>query len=399
MRRVLAMFAGVAVVVGLFLSPAADAAVRALITENNPEQRSVRVLNYESPGHREDTVGLYKQALAGTPEGVTNLYVMGSSELGVPIEQNPNQWLPSTASDFDMYQSGRGFQQSLYHAIELAAVAGQLPDKKVVLLVSPQWFTPGGIKAGAFESVFSHSAWQAMLANKKLAVDTRKRLIARAGSLMPQLCTVRASCAASPTGAVKEFVDSPYTAFSNRVDALRETYDGTNWRKNVAYTGAWRPGPQSMNAVDWGAQDARAIAVGQSRVTTNAYGMDDGYYGKRIAPYLGKLKGHESKVTYTTSTEYDDLQLFLDVARDLGVEVMLVALPVNGRWSDYTGLPHRESDGFAAKVQGTAQLNQVAITDLTVNAYVPYYFFDTLHLGWRGWLDVTRACWKFASGA
>ncbi len=399
MRRVLALVAGVAVAVGLFLSPAADVAVRALITVNNPQQRSVRVLNYESPGHREDTVGLYKQALAGTPEGVTNLYVMGSSELGAPVEQNPNQWLPSNASDFDMYQSGRGFQQSLYHAIELAAVAGQLPNRKVALLVSPQWFTPGGIKAGAFESVFSHAAWRAMLMNRKLSADTRSRLIARAGQLMPQLCTARASCAATPAGAVKEFVDTPYTAFSNRVDALRETYDGTNWRKGVAYTGPWQPGAQSMNTIDWAAQDAKAVAVGKSRETTNPYGMDDGYYSKRIVPYLTKLKGHESQVTYTSSAEYGDLQLFLDVARDLGVEVMLVALPVNGRWSDYTGLPRREWVGFAAKVQGMAQLNQVQLTDLTVNAYEPYYFFDTLHLGWRGWLDVTRACWKFASGA
>lgn len=399
MRRVLALVAGVAVAVGLFLSPAADAAVRALVTVSNREQRSARVLNYESPGHREDTLGLYKQALAGTPEGVTNLYLMGSSELGVPVEQNPNQWLPKNSSDFDMYQSGRGFQQSLYHAIELAAVGGQLPNRKVALLVSPQWFTPGGIKAGAFESVFSHAAWRAMLSNRMLSADTRHRLIARTGSLMPQLCTARASCASTPAEAAKETIDSPYSAFSNRVEALRETYDGTSWRKAVAYTGAWQPGAGSMATVDWAAQDARAIAVGQTRVTTNPYGMDDGYFGRRIAPYLGKLKGHEARVTYTSSTEYDDLQLFLDVARDLGVEVMLVALPVNGRWSDYTGLPHRESDGFAAKMHRVAQVNQVTLTDLTNNAYEPYYFFDTLHLGWRGWLDVTRACWEFSRGA
>lgn len=399
MRRVLALMAGVAVAIGLFLSPAADAAVRALVTVNNPEKRSVRVLNYESPGHREDTVGLYRTAIAGTPDGVTNLYLMGSSELGVPIEQNPNQWLPKNASDFDLYQSGRGFQQSLYHAIELAAVADKIPNHKVALLVSPQWFTPGGIKAGAFESVFSHAAWRAMLTNKALSVDTRARLVARAGELMPQLCTARASCTSTATGRAKEIIDTPYTAFSNRVDALRETYDGTSWRKAVTYTGPWQPGAQTMRTIDWGAQDVRAVALGQSRVTTNPYGMDDGYYSKRIAPYLGKLKGHEAKVTYTTSREYDDLQLFLDVARDLGVQVMLISLPVNGKWSDFTGLPASESNGFAAHLQRIAKADKVQLTDLTTNAYVPYYFFDTLHLGWRGWLDVTRACWEFASAA
>ena len=90
MRRVFALIAGAVLAMGLFLSPVADIAVRALTTVKNPEQRSVRVLNYESPGHREDPVRLYKQAIAGEPDGVTNLYLMGSSELGMPVDQNPS---------------------------------------------------------------------------------------------------------------------------------------------------------------------------------------------------------------------------------------------------------------------------------------------------------------------
>src|SRR5665811_2241743 len=73
MRRVLALIAGAVLAAGLFLSPAADAAVRGLTTVTHPEQRGVRVLNYESPGHREDPVRLYKQAIAGTPVSYTHL--------------------------------------------------------------------------------------------------------------------------------------------------------------------------------------------------------------------------------------------------------------------------------------------------------------------------------------
>ena len=395
MRRVLALIAGVVLAAGLFLSPAADAAVRLLTTAKNPEQRSVRVLNYESPGHREDTVRLYKQAIAGEPDGVTNLYLMGSSEFGAPVEQNPNVWLPTNASDFDLYQSGRGFQQSLYHAIELAAVAPNLTNNKVALLVSPQWFSRGGIKAGAFESVFSYAAWNAMLANTHLSASTRQRLIARVGELMPQVCSVGASCATTTLGAVQEVINLPYAAFAQRVDELRDTYHGTDYRKAVAYTGAWQPGKQAMAGVDWVSEQAKASATGKGRVT-NPYGLDDSYYAKRILPYLPKLRGRESTVTYTSSSEYGDLQLFLDVAHDLGIDVMLVSLPVNGLWSDYTGLPRAERNGFAAKILSIASTNNVRLTDLTVNAYEPYYFYDTIHLGWRGWLDVTRACWDFA---
>jgi D-alanine transfer protein len=327
---------------------------------------------------------------------VTNLYLMGSSELGVPVDQNPNTWLPTNASDFDLYQSGRGNQQSLYHAIELAAVGPSIATKKVALIVSPQWFVQGGIKAGAFQSVFSHAAWDAMLANPHLSASTRQRLIARVGSLMPQLCTFGASCATTTASEVEEVLDAPYNVFTSRVNTLRDTYKGVDYRKAVTYTGAWQPGRQSMASIDWAAADANATATGQLKVGRNPYNMEDAYFQKRIVPQLDRLRRQQTGVTYTSSVEYDDLQLFLDVAHDLGIDVMLIALPVNGVWSDFTGLPHAERDGFAAKVRNIAAVNHVQLTDLTLKAYEPYYFFDSLHLGWRGWLDVTRACWEFA---
>lgn len=396
MRRVVALLAGAALAIGLFLSPVADIAVRALTTVKSPEQRSVRVLNYESPGRREDTVRLYQQAIAGAPGGVTNLYLMGSSEFGVPVDQNPNVWLPANASDFDLYQSGRGNQQSLYHAIELAAVGPSIANKKVALILSPQWFVHGGVKASVFQSVFSHAAWGAMLANPRLSVGTRQRLIARVGSLMPQLCTFGASCAATAANKVQGVLDAPYTVFTSRVNALRDTYKGADYRRAVRYTGAWQPGRHSMATIDWAAEDAKATAAGQLSVGRSPYNMQDTYYKKQIVPLLNRLKGDQASVTYTSSPEYDDLQLFLDVAHDLGIDVLLIPLPVNGAWSDFTSLPKAERNGFAAKIRTMASANGARLTDLTPKAYEQYYFVDTLHLGWRGWLDVTRACWEFA---
>jgi D-alanine transfer protein len=396
MRRVVALLAGAVLAMGLFLSPVADIAVRAMTTVKHPEQRSVRALNYESPGHREDTVRLYRQAIAGEPDGVTNLYLMGSSELGVPVDQNPSQWLPTNSSDFDLYQSGRGNQQSLYHAIELAAVGSSIANKKVALVLSPQWFVQGGVKAGAFQSVFSHAAWTAMLRNPHLSTGTRQRLIARVGSLMPQLCTFGASCATTTASEVEEVVNAPYNVFTSRVNALRDTYKGVDYRKAVTYTGPWQPGKQSMATIDWVAEDAKAVATASVRVGKNPYNMEDAYYQKRIVPQIDKLKGQQTGVTYTASPEYSDLQLFLDVAHDLGIDVMLIPLPVNGVWSDFTGLPKAERASFSAKIRTLAAADGARLTDLTANAYEPYYFFDTLHLGWRGWLDVTRACWEFA---
>lgn len=395
-QRAAALLVGAALACGLALSPVGQQSVATLATAGATQQQlSIRQLNYALPGLRQQPASMYQKVLAGTPDSVTSLYVMGSSEFYVQIPQNAANWLPQYSSDFDMYLSGRGNQQSLYHAIELAAIASSLTEPKVVLIVSPQWFTPGGIKASQFQSQFSRDAWDTMLENTRLSAGTRQRLVDRTATLMPGLCSARARCATNPVGRAWEFASAPYSSVSHEFALLQETYQTEHSRRAFSYTGAWQSGSGPMDDVDWDAVDAEAARVGATRVTNNSFGMDDQNYTQFIAPYLSKLPGRQKNDRYTDSVEYDDLQLFLDVAKDLGVEVMLVALPVNGLWSDFTQLPTSERDGYAARIRAIATANDVQLTDLTGNQYEPFYFYDSIHIGWRGWVDVTRACWEF----
>lgn len=405
MSRVWAFLLAAVTAVGFLMSPAADIAVTAAATEP-PAVRGIRMLNYDQAGHRELPREMYERVLAGTPSKVTNLYVMGSSEFGVPVDQNPSRMLPAQVTDFDMYLSGRGYQQSLYHALELAAVAPSLRTKKVALIVSPQWFADrAGIAEGAFRSVFSYSAWDEMLSNQSLSPEVRRRLVRRVGELMPELCRVRASCSDNPLVQARDLVETPYNLLDVRLGVLQESFDQKRARSRFSYTGAFVQQGAPMAAFDWAAAEAKADAQARAAIG-NRFGMQQDYFTRRIEPYLDKMNGHESNVQYTDSREYDDLDLFLEVAHDLGLNVMLVALPVNGLWSDFTGLPMAERTMYAQKVRQVADNEwrvdsrhpPLTFVDLTPKMYEPYYFFDTLHLGWRGWLDVTGICWRFASG-
>lgn len=404
MRRIGAFLLAAVVALGFLMSPAADWAVVAAASDP-PAVRGIRQLNYDQAGHRELPREMYERVLADTPLNVTSLYVMGSSEFGVPVDQNPSRLLPAKVTDFDMYLSGRGYQQSLYHALELAAVSQSLRTKKVALIVSPQWFANrDGIAEGAFRSVFSYSAWDEMLANQSLSPAVRKRLVRRVGELMPELCRAWATCSDNPVTRVKDALETPYNLVDVRLGVLQESYDQKKVRSRFQYTGSYVQQGSPMGSFDWTTANEQADAQASLATRGNPYGMQQDYYKRRIEPYLASLKGHEAPVQYTDSREYDDLDLFLEVAHDLGLEVMLVALPVNGLWSDFTGLPMNERTMYAAKVQQVAanewrvDSNHPPLTfvDLTSKMYEPYYFFDTLHLGWRGWLDVTEICWRFA---
>ena len=57
---------------------------------------------------------------------------------------------------------------------------------------------------------------------------------------------------------------------------------------------------------------------------------------------------------YTQSPEYGDLICFLNVCRDLGIRPLLVSLPVNGPWYDYTGFPQQSRQAYYQKIRDIA---------------------------------------------
>ena len=109
------------------------------------------------------------------------LLVMGSSEFNPSssIEMNsfPLTLYKRENYDFNLVLLGQGHTQSLWHAIELGAIADNIQNKKVVLIVSPQWFTEGGIAPEGFASLFSSKTYYEALKNEK---------ISKAGKDVPQ---------------------------------------------------------------------------------------------------------------------------------------------------------------------------------------------------------------------
>ena len=91
--------------------------------------------------HNSDTRNSSKTVLEELFKG-NAIPVLGSSELSASDDvAYPPALFHNGNSDFNMILIGRGSMQSLHHAINLGAMADILPDKKVVLILSPQWFT------------------------------------------------------------------------------------------------------------------------------------------------------------------------------------------------------------------------------------------------------------------
>lgn len=82
--------------------------------------------------------------------------------------------------------------------------------------------------------------------------------------------------------------------------------------------------------------------------------MDEAAY-KRLEPHLSKKEGMNSDAYkgYQTGPEYDDLECFLKVCQQLEIEPLIVIVPVNGYYYDFTGFPKEARQNYYEKVRHT----------------------------------------------
>ena len=76
----------------------------------------------------------------------------------------------------------------------------------------------------------------------------------------------------------------------------------------------------------------------RSKKTDNNDYADNNYYNTSKKDLYASLKDSNKDLSYLESPEYSDMELFLTVAKELGIEVEVIIFPVNGKWNDYTGV-------------------------------------------------------------
>ena len=110
---------------------------------------------------------------------------------------------------------------------------------------------------------------------------------------------------------------------------------------------------------------------------------------------MEELEGSASNGSFSESPEYGDLKLFLNVCDELELEVMLINVPVNGYWYDYTGFPKEEREKYYENIREIAKEYGVKLLDLSNHEYTPYFLKDIMHLGWKGWVYIDEGIYEF----
>lgn len=315
--------------------------------------------------------------------GKNTILLMGSSELIVTndCKEHPKQFLDY--KDKNIMQVGEGYFQSIIQAVTLGSIGSDIPIKTVNLILSMQWFDKDGIKPEAFLYRFSIDHLNNLYKNPNISDRTKEKIYNRILELSKSNSVITNIVKAMKRNNMldKTFLDLnhyKYRIISNYKFFKSYHHDVSKNTKKF---------PKS---IDWNKAEVEALESSISETDNNKFYMHNEWYDKNIGKKLEKFKNSAKNTTFTESPEYKDLQLFLDVAKDMNFKVNLVLVPLQGYWADYTGVSHREINNFYENIKKISKENSVNLIDYSAYSYKPYFFKDATHLGRLGLLQLQK---------
>lgn len=322
--------------------------------------------------------------------------MLGSSELPYYDEVSHPMIVTNYGhSDFNIMQIGVGHIQSLAHAINVGGLDQYIENRKVVLNLSPQWFSLEGINPDAFSSRFSPRMLEAFIENDNLSAELKGKILDRCRELFTSY----------PEGLklIERYEDQISGKGQNIIDKIRywltDTIDGMKAKKDfTSVLPKEKSGTDEFvhfGELDFAQLLKDAEAQGKAECTNNDFYIYDSYFDTYIKPTFAELKNSYSDLSYSVSKEYDDLRLFLEVCNELNLEVMLINVPVNGFWYDYAGFPKERRAEYYQNIRDIADEYNVSLLDLSEHEYTPYFLKDIMHMGWKGWAYIDEGIYEF----
>ena len=319
------------------------------------------------------------------------MMVMGSSELSHSTKQHPDYYFNTGRTKNGVITIGRAYTQTLQDATILGSLDNNIKDKKVVLLVSMQWFMDkNGVTPHHFQTRFSPVQFYRYMDNPEISDDVKDRYIERVSDLLkkPGEFKPEAFYAAlyqnqSVKGKVLRVMFKPYYFFRKSMVALKDK--GITMKKLDEMYNKDEVSYDIRGPIDWKKEMKNAKKEAESRVGEKVEKLggkrlyiDKGYYREYIHGKDDKFRNIYKYVKLTSGKEFEDL----------GIEPTIVLLPGMNEFYNYTGITQKERKDFFDKVNETIKPYDFRVVDLSKYENRRYYLRDVMHLGTVGWVDL-----------
>ena len=321
------------------------------------------------------------------------LVLMGSSELIVNRDKGYQPKNYFNYEDFNIMQIGGYHSQNIVHASILSSIGEFITSKKLVIIESIQWFDKQGMKPYIAVDKISKEHVYYALKNPLLSKDTKIKLIDRIISLSwPNRNLVELYQSYK-----ERYLNPDKNNFINSLDIYLNSISVKNrfFKTGIKELIPIKPG--NTLSYNWSALKEEEADKQAAISDNNSFGIDNDYFNKNLKNKLEKLKSSQTNLTYSDSSspEYSDMELFLQIASELGIEVEVIIQPVNGYWYDYIGFDKEKRAEAYNKIQKIAEKYQVKYVNYADKEYEPQFMYDIMHFGAKGWLDVSENIFDF----
>lgn len=332
-------------------------------------------------------------------EAMAENYVpfIGSSELSRMDAFHPSVLAQKYHRDYRPFLMGMAGTQSLTHFLSINALT-HVEGKKAVMVLSPQWFVPGGVRKAQFDYFYSPAQMTTFLlhANPNSEAD---RFAARRLLQFPSTDSDRTvNEALKNIAAGQKLSDGQYWYLKQVKDPMADHQDALFSRlflnnNQPQLDKAAKTLPSTYDVDDL---DGLATRMGMQETTNNPFELKNDFYTKRVKRNMPKLKGSQATWSYVKSPEYSDLQLVLNTFAKKHMEVLFVIPPINAKWAAFTGLDLGMIQNTVTKMKYQLQTQGFNhVLDLSQDGAQPYFMEDTIHIGWRGWLKMDQTVRPF----
>ncbi|QCJ42282.1 D-alanyl-lipoteichoic acid biosynthesis protein DltD [Bacillus sp. S3] len=326
------------------------------------------------------------------------LPIYGSSELARLDRFHPSNYFKEAGGDFTPFLIGRGGTESLIHFLNFAEQTGQLKGKKMVFVLSPQWFQPKGTDESHFVPNYSSLQGYDLAFNKNIDPALKKKAIERLLKFSPVQndpflsVMYRAEITNNPWTKRESAWIRPFALAYRKLLIKKDLYyslvGGIPHKRDL--------NPQVKNK-SWDELAAQANHLGEKKSTNNHFYVINSQYNK-IHKMVPSLKDNKIGASYGESPEYQDFQLVLSLLKQAGAEPLFISVPVNGPWYDYTGFPKVGRTAYYERIKKQIETEGFQIADFSHHEYDPYFMKDTIHIGWKGWVYADKAIQDFYEG-
>ena len=322
---------------------------------------------------------------------------MGSSELGSEVPQNIRDFFPIKEFPYNTNSVGRAYAQSLVDSLRIVSLNDLDENDKIALIVSFQWFMGNDIdKQGTQANISELQFYNFMNSDKVDSRDKKyvaERLVKLLKNSQEQNRTWLYSALYQSDNIISKGILNifkPNFFVREKFLALKDKHDACKILKKHS-----KDDIKNNNNVNWNLEYLNAEKSGVEACTNNKFYVYDEYYTKYLADNIDELRDSSKNTELLKSKEYDDFKLLLEMFKKLNVRPYIILMSTNGYYYDYIGIDKAKRYSVYDKLVGIINNYGFDYLDLRDKEYVPYFYKDVMHFGWKGWLYVDEQIAKY----